>query len=63
MNQKITDVTATSALFAPWWWPDLHTWSSLAGEALPILGATWLILQILTRAYDFWKGGRRDEDK
>lgn len=44
-------------------YPTVHAWIEwLSGEAkivLPILGATWLLVQIMSKIYVTWMKGRR----
>jgi hypothetical protein len=57
----VTDTAALGAVTSPVWLPWLHSASSLAGEALPVLGGLWLALQIVTRAitlYGWFKAWR-----
>jgi len=41
-----TDLTAAAAVGSPIWLPWLHTVSDTAALMLPILGGTWLAVQI-----------------
>jgi len=59
MNQTAT-ATATAAITSPWWLPALHSFSSFAAELAPILGAAFLILQIVSKVRRMVKG---TEDK
>lgn len=49
-----TAPVAAAAIF----WPKLHEWIAwMASEAqllLPILGATWLLVQIISKVYSTW---------
>lgn len=54
-GEVVTDTGAVAALVSPIWLPALHTASEVAALVLPILGATWLILQIAIKLYVFWK--------
>jgi hypothetical protein len=51
-NETLTGVTAGAAMVSPWWLPALHTFSAVAAEVLPILGALWLLIQMVTRIVD-----------
>jgi Na+/alanine symporter len=48
---QINSVTATAALTSPWWLPGLHSVSTAAAEIVPILGALWLMVQIIVAIY------------
>lgn len=52
MNNEMTNVTAGAALVSPWWLPALQDVSSLASIVLPILGAAWLIVQIVAKVIE-----------
>lgn len=43
----ITSAVASAALTSPYWLPALEGVSSVAALLLPILGALWLLVQIL----------------
>lgn len=45
---RSTDVVAGAAVVSPLWFPWLDTTSQIAGMLVPILGATWLIIQIIS---------------
>jgi hypothetical protein len=51
--------TAAAAISSPWWLPALHNVSSVAAELAPILGASFLAVQIASKLYRMAKG----EDK
>lgn len=53
-----TDISAFAALVSPIWLPALHTASEFAALILPILGASWLALQIGVKIYHTYKGPR-----
>jgi hypothetical protein len=55
-NSQVVDTSAVAAIASPLWLPALHTASELAALVLPILGATWLILQIGLRIYGAYRG-------
>lgn len=44
--ERITDGVAVTALTTPFWLPSLQKLSEFAGLVIPILGATWLLVQI-----------------
>lgn len=44
---RSTDVVAASAVASPIWLPWLQSTSEIAGLLVPILGAAWLIIQII----------------
>lgn len=50
-SEPYTTTGALAAVASPVWLPKLHTISIIAAEALPILGATWLIVQIVIKIY------------
>lgn len=50
-GEIVTDTGAVAALTSPVWLPALHTASEFAALILPILGATWLLLQIVLKIY------------
>lgn len=54
-KQDIATIPVASAAVA---WPALQDWLHwIAGEAqviLPLLGATWLVVQILAKIYSTW---------
>lgn len=51
----MTSAGAGVALTSPWWLPTLKAASSVAADVLPILGALWLIVQIVTRLTDTFR--------
>lgn len=57
-GEAVTDTGALAALVSPVWLPALHTASEVAALVLPILGATWLAVQIAIKLYVFYKGRR-----
>lgn len=44
---RSTDVVAGAAVMSPIWLPWLQQTSEIAGLLVPILGAVWLLVQIL----------------
>jgi hypothetical protein len=57
-NEAVADVGAVAAVVSPVWLPMLHEVSDFAALALPILGAVWLMVQIITKLWTFYKGRR-----
>lgn len=51
VTDTLTNTGAGAALTSYWWLPSLHAVSDTAALLLPILGATWLVVQIGTRLY------------
>lgn len=50
VNQNdLTSAMAGVAITSPGWIHTLQEWSAVAGSVLPILGALWLIVQIITK--------------
>ena len=58
--EKLTAAIAAVSAMAPWWHEKLHEVSSVAAEWLPILGCTWLVMQMALRALDEFT--KRDKD-
>jgi len=56
INDTITATGASAAITSPWWIPTLEDVSVYAAEFLPILGAIWLVVQILVKLMDTYKG-------
>lgn len=54
-GEVVTDTGAIAAVVSPLWLPALHTASEVAALVLPILGATWLAVQIAIKIYIFCK--------
>lgn len=54
-GEVVTDTGALAAVVSPLWLPALHTASEVAALVLPILGATWLAVQIAIKIYVFCK--------
>lgn len=46
---RATNAIAAGAAASPWWLPSLADVSQTAALLLPVLGCTWLIVQIVTR--------------
>lgn len=55
-GELITDAGAVAAMTTPLWLPWLQSTSALAALILPILGATWLAVQIGVKIYLAFKG-------
>lgn len=51
-SQFMTDAAAGVAVTSPFWLPPLHVVSDAAALVLPIVGVTWILLQIVLRVYD-----------
>lgn len=49
MHDTITTAGATAAVVSPFWMPWLQTVSEGASITLPILGAVWLVVQIIAK--------------
>jgi len=47
INDPITNSVATASALSPWWLPHLTEVSGIFAAVLPILGCTWLIIQII----------------
>lgn len=47
----VTNTAALGAVGSPWWLPSLQTVSDSAALVLPILGVTWLLVQIGAKLY------------
>lgn len=59
MTNQLTNATAGAALVAPWWLPQLQTISEISSIALPILGAVWLVVQIVEKLRNILKSPKR----
>lgn len=53
--ERVTDATAVGAVTSPWWFPYLSQVSEAASVLLPILGATWLLVKIVTTLDKWWQ--------
>lgn len=51
----MTNSVATSAALSPWWLPSLQSVSDTAAMVLPILGVTWLLVQIGAKLYSTYR--------
>jgi len=54
-TEHATTTLAAGAATSPWWLPTFHTVSAVAAEVLPVLGVTWLLLQIGLKLYDRYR--------
>lgn len=55
INDRVTTVVAAAAVGTPWWLPYLQSVSQHAALWMPILGAAWLLLQIVSKIHDLRK--------
>lgn len=51
----VTTSAAVAMTLSYWWLPALKAASEFAGIVVPILGAIWLIVQIVTRVMEFYR--------
>lgn len=51
-DNTITNATAGAAVVSPFWLPVLQTTSEVASIVLPILGAVWLLVQIVAKVIE-----------
>jgi hypothetical protein len=51
----MTNAGAGAAVVSPWWLPALHDVSAFAAEIVPILGAAWLIVQIIAKVAEIMR--------
>lgn len=51
----VSDITATAAVFSPWWLPLLKETSEISAMLLPFLGVLWLLVQIGFKFYNHFK--------
>jgi hypothetical protein len=51
-HDGITASAAGAAVTSPWWLPHLQQISAISAEVLPILGALWLIIQIIVKLWE-----------
>lgn len=49
MMEKATNTIAAGAIVSPAWLPSLSTVSDYAANLLPVLGCTWLLVQIVMK--------------
>lgn len=59
-SDPVTNATAAGALSSPLWIPKLSEVSTMAAEILPILGAIWLVVQIVGKVYPAIRGKKED---
>lgn len=52
MHENLTTATAGAAVVSPFWLPSIQGISEIASVALPILGAIWLIVQIVAKVIE-----------
>lgn len=57
--ETATTAAAGAAIASPFWLPNVHTVSEAAAEILPILGAIWLIVQIVTKIIEVRRKSRQ----
>ena len=50
-GEIVTDTGAVAAIASPWWLPALHNVSEVAALVLPIIGVTWLVVQIAVKIH------------
>lgn len=50
-GEIVTDTGAVAAIVSPWWLPFVHEVSQAAAMCLPILGALWLVVQIVEKIH------------
>jgi hypothetical protein len=55
IREPLTNVIAVTAVTSPWWFPTLEDISSFAALWLPILGATWLVVQIVSKTIEIYR--------
>ena len=51
-HDGVTASAAGAAVTSPWWLPQLQQISAISADVLPILGALWLILQIVVKLWE-----------
>lgn len=56
LTDRATDAAALGAVTSPWWFPYLSQVSEAAAILLPILGAVWLVVKIVTTIDAWWTG-------
>lgn len=55
-GEIVTDTGAVAAIASPWWLPALHDVSQVAAFLLPIVGVTWLVVQIAVKIHTtYWR--------
>jgi hypothetical protein len=58
-HDTITSAAAGVAITSPTWLPMLQGVSVIAGTLLPILGAIWLIVQIISKVIETNRAGSK----
>ena len=53
--EHTTNAIAAAAVTSPWWLEALRDASTVAGLLVPILGAVWLLVQILNKINEMAK--------
>jgi hypothetical protein len=53
MSNVVTTAGAGAAMVSPWWLPVLHEISTVAADIVPILGAAWLLTQIIIKVAEY----------
>lgn len=56
MHENLTTAAAGAAVVSPFWLPSVQHLSELASITLPILGALWLIVQIIAKIIEVRRG-------
>ncbi|PQZ43375.1 hypothetical protein CQ059_05440 [Brucella pseudogrignonensis] len=60
--ETATNGAAVAAVASPVWLPWLHTASEITATVAPILGAIWLIVQIISKVTEIVQKWRHRED-
>jgi hypothetical protein len=64
VEQTVTDnvntITAWGGVTSPWWLPHLREASEIAGLLAPILGAAWLLTQIVIKVKDTMNNKKKE---
>jgi hypothetical protein len=55
-GDMVNKTSTAAAITSPWWLPVLHKVSDVAALVLPILGVTWMVIQITWWLYNRFKG-------
>ena len=50
-HDQMTNGVAAAAASSPLWLPSLEQISTVSAQLLPVLGVTWLIIQIVLKLY------------
>lgn len=56
LSDRVTTVVAAAAVGTPLWLPSIQQVSTHAALWMPILGVTWLIVQIIAKIIELRKG-------